>query len=79
MIEGMGKTVTLDDDVAAHWEAEAQREGVTLDRVVNDSLRKRRKRFEVHPLDLGSPKLDLHCIGRVLDELDEYERIQGKR
>ena len=79
MIGGMGKTVTLEDDVAEQWEAEARRTGAALDRVINDALRKQRKRFEVRPLDLGSPKLDLRCIGRVLDELDEYERLQGKR
>jgi len=78
----MGRTITLDDDVAEKLEVEAAREGVSLDQVVNEALRseiKPRKRFEVRPLDAGTPLLDLHCVGRVLDELDEFDRVTGRR
>jgi hypothetical protein len=71
----MGKTVTLDDDVAERFEAEASREGMSLDRVVNDTLRKEvteppGKRFVVRTLDLGiRPGVNLDCAWKLLDDI----------
>ncbi|HJQ39128.1 MAG TPA: hypothetical protein VKB93_18475 [Thermoanaerobaculia bacterium] len=73
----MGKTVTLDDDVAEKYDEKATRDGVSLDRVVNDTLRKEngdapRKRFVVRARNLGvRPGVNFECAWKLLDELDE--------
>jgi hypothetical protein len=73
-------TVTLDEDVAAKLEGEAERTGVPPEEIVNGTLRRAladvhthraAQPFIVHARDLGVPKIDLTCSSRALAILDE--------
>lgn len=73
--------MTLDDDVAAHLDAEAQRKGVPEEEVVNEALRRGlegKKRFEVRPFDMGRPKIDVTCTSAAMSVLDQPEDVYEK-
>lgn len=75
-------TVTLDEDVSALLEQEAQRKGLPADEVVNDVVRrvlKSRKPFVVHALDLGPPKIDITCSSAALTAFDELDTDKALR
>jgi hypothetical protein len=73
----MRRTVTLDDDVVEKFDEKATREGVSLDRVVNDTLRREkaeapRRRFVVRARDLGvRPDVNFECAWKLLDDLEK--------
>jgi hypothetical protein len=74
-------TITLDDDVAAKLEQEAQRVEVTPNEIINATLRRTlpetatlRRPFTVRARNLGVPLIDLACTARALETLDELER-----
>ena len=78
---GRETTITLDEDVAAKLDREAERTGVRPDEIVNATLRRtldgpdiQARPFRVRPRHLGKPLVDLECTGRVLEALDELER-----
>ncbi len=81
----MGRTITLDPDVAERLEAEAARTRRTVDEVGNERLRERLpaarsagQPFRVRARNLGVPKIDLSCTGRALATLDEMEELERK-
>lgn len=77
----MGRTITLDDDVAEKLEREAERTQKTLDEVVNEAVREKlntpfpvaAKPFRVRARNMGAFKIDLTCTSRALAMLDEME------
>jgi len=77
----MARTLTLDEDVEARLEREAQRMGTAPEELANDVLRRAlgaadepRRKFVVRARHLGKPLIDLDCTGRALQSLDEVEQ-----
>jgi predicted transcriptional regulator len=74
----MGRTITLDDDVAEKLEAEAERSQRPATDVANEALRKalvnpneHRNRFVVRPFDLGvRAGVNFDCAWKLLDEVE---------
>ena len=71
----MSTTVTLDDDVAKPLHEQATREGVSLDQVVNEKLRKgietQTKPFRIDgPFVRSRPGISFDKIQEVLDEAE---------
>jgi hypothetical protein len=80
-------TLTLDQDVAAKLKSEMRRSGKSFKETVNDLLRRGLAREKPCPAapylaparDLGlRPGFNLDCSGRLLQQLDELERNQGR-
>lgn len=75
----MRTTISLDEDVATRLKAEVRRSGRPFKEVVNEYLRlalssrgrgrRKEKRFEIRPRDLGAlrPGLSLDNIGDLLE------------
>jgi plasmid stability protein len=77
----MARTVTLDADVEARLNAEAERRGTAPEELANEVLRRglegepeTRRKFVVRARHMGKPLIDLDCTGRALQSLDELER-----
>jgi hypothetical protein len=77
----MARTLTLDADVEAKLEREAQRSGTDPQQLANEVLRRELaaevepgRKFVVRARDLGKPLVDLDCTGRALEMLDALER-----
>jgi hypothetical protein len=71
-----GTTITLDDDVAARLNAEAQKTGTDLQQLANDVLRRElTEPFEIRgPFARSIPGAgSFDCIARVLDEIEGPE------
>lgn len=76
---GRQTTITLDEDVAAKLESEAERKGVTPADIANDVLRRNlheakitRQRFVVRARDLGAaPGVNFDCAWKLLHDMDE--------
>lgn len=80
----MARQITLTDEVAALVEQAAERSHKPVDEIANEVLRKapelkaepaiEPKPFVVRAFDMGRPLINLDCVGRALEELDELER-----
>lgn len=75
-------TVTLDEEVTATLNREAERIGKTPDEIVNETMREKfpvrgvaPKPFVVRARNLGKPLIDLDCTGRALEILDELDAL----
>lgn len=73
----------IDDDLLAQLKEQAQREGISLTRLMNRVLRAglqtktpRRRRVQIQTLDMGSPKLDLDKALQVAAELEDEEILR---
>ena len=74
----MGRTITLDDDVAERLDREAQRTGASPQEIVNTTLRSSLKDldikpapFKIRPRHMGwIPGLNFDCTERLLDEIE---------
>lgn len=74
----MARTLTLDADVEAKLEREAQKTGADPGELANQVLRREfreeptRRKFVVHARDLGTrPDVDFDCAWKLLDEVDK--------
>ena len=75
---GRQMTVTLDEDVVAKLEGEAERTGTPAQDIVNETMRRAlpaakvlRRPFKVRPRNFGSMAgLDLNCTERLLDQIE---------
>jgi hypothetical protein len=74
-------TLTLDDDVAAHLQAEARRTGRPFKTIVNERLRmalaqsaavQKRKPFKIEPRAMGGPPgaLSYDDVGSLLENIE---------
>lgn len=78
---GRETTITLDEDVAAKLDREAQRTGADTQQIANDVLRKvlgpadePKRAFVVRARDLGvRPGVDYDCAWRLLHNLDSAD------
>ncbi len=85
----MRTTLTLDDDVAAKLRAEMRKSGKSFNETVNEYLRLglsvRRemppaKPFKVRPTPIRlRPGFSLDCIGRLLEQVEELERLEESK
>jgi len=81
----MRTTVTLDPDVAAKVKAEMKQSDLTFKQAVNNLIRKAPKSDGKKPVNpftkwarpLGlNPDLDLNSTSRLLEQLDELDRLE---
>jgi hypothetical protein len=78
----MARTVTISDEAAAAVDAEAARTQRPVDEIVDEVVRRQLppepdapvQPFRVRPFAMGVPRVNLDCIGKALEELDELER-----
>lgn len=73
----MARTLTLDADVEAKLEREAQRIGTAPEELANQVLRRElgtelpRRKFVAHARNLGArPDVNFDCAWKLLDEID---------
>lgn len=86
MIGGMEITITLDEEMAAKLEVEAQKRGTDPPAVVSFALQRLfnaespetpRKPFEIRTFDIGfNPGVSLDCTGRLLETLDLLDELE---
>ena len=85
----MRTTLTLDDDVIAKLRAEMRRKGKSFKETVNEYLRlglnvrremRPAKPFKVRARPMGlRPGFSLDCIGRLLEQVEELERLEDSK